>query len=193
MKKFASLMIICLLGLLLVSPAEVRALSSLNWQYYAYGDEYTYLTSATSGNFTADGTIGGTFLDGIVGPYYFNFSATDTQLSINYASRARWSQSKNSYNVGGLTIDNGILFTEAIDTITNVSINALTNMSGFSLTNITWDSQNIAIDWEGLKFTDNTRIVLDIGDQAAPIPEPSTMILLGAGLLGLAWYRRKKV
>ena len=27
---------------------------------------------------------------------------------------------------------------------------------------------------------------------AAPIPEPSTMLLLGSGLAGLGWYRRRR-
>ena len=33
---------------------------------------------------------------------------------------------------------------------------------------------------------------LDIGVSSAPVPEPSTILLLGSGLAGLAFYRRKR-
>lgn len=33
--------------------------------------------------------------------------------------------------------------------------------------------------------------LLDVEIQIDPIPEPATMLLLGSGLIGLAWFRRK--
>lgn len=192
MRKLLTCTLFILFGILLICKPEAQALSVLDWQYYSYGGVYTYPGGSTSGTFAADGTLGGTFDAG--GPY-FDMYATSNQLIIDYVStRGPWSGSINSYNSGGLTIDNGILFTETIDTITSLTLNAATNMSGFSLANVTWDASRIAIDWEGLSFSTDTMVVLDIdgGPGGAPVPEPSTIILLGSGLLGLAWYGRKR-
>lgn len=41
----------------------------------------------------------------------------------------------------------------------------------------------------------SSRFVFDFivpGQSAAPVPEPSTFLLVGAGLLGLGWYGRKR-
>jgi len=40
---------------------------------------------------------------------------------------------------------------------------------------------------DGLRGVDN--INLQVG---APVPEPATILLFGSGLIGLAWYGRKR-
>lgn len=42
-------------------------------------------------------------------------------------------------------------------------------------------------DWWYLDYSE-----LTISDDGAPVPEPSTMLLFGSGLAGLAFYRRKR-
>jgi hypothetical protein len=179
-----------LVGLLLLIATPVLALSSLDWQYYSSGGAFSYPGGVSNGSFTADGSLGGTFI-GETEFLYFDIYATSTQITFDYIQREGiWTLSDNSYNVDGLTIDNGILLTENIDTITSVTVNDLTNMSGFSSANVTFNSSNIAVDWEGLSFSSSTLVVLDVGG-SQPVPEPATMLLLGSGLIGLVGFRRR--
>ena len=184
-------------GLLLIAAPQAMAGfmgNTLSWQYYAYGGPYSYTGGTTNGSFVADGGIGGTFIGG-TGPFYFDIIANDTQLIFDYSiadPTGAWTNSAISLNSDGLLIRNGILITStdlAIPDNTSLSINPLTNMAGFTLANITYNARNIAIDWMGLAFNQSTRVVLDVHPQS--VPEPTTLLLLGSGLAGLGFVRRK--
>jgi hypothetical protein len=74
-----------------------------------------------------------------------------------------WSPSQVSLNQNGLFIENGNLLTFANSSpITAVSIDAATNMVGFSPGDLTFNANNVAVNWPGLSFDGNTKVVLDV-------------------------------
>ena len=80
--------------------------------------------------------------------------------------------------------------------ITGVTINPATNMVGLDASRITFDANNIYINWEGLPFSTAPRTIvsLDLTSGLSDVPEPSSMVLAGLGVVGLivATHRRRK-
>ena len=81
--------------------------------------------------------------------------------------------------------------------ITGLSINGSTNLAGLDASRLTFDTNNIFINLQGLTFQGPTstqpltNLLLDV--QFAAVPEPSTMTLLGCGLaLGMIKMRRRE-
>lgn len=106
---------------------------------------------------------------------------SDTNLLLSFGSDGKFG--------GGVTF-NGFVLTDVNGTIpdfTGVTINASSTLAGFDSSRIFFDANTIRINFAGLPFGTGNVLSLDV----AAIPEPTTVTLLGLGLLGVAASRRK--
>lgn len=88
---------------------------------------------------------------------------------------------------------NGFRISDVNSTIgdfTGVTINGLTNMVGFDASRVTFDANNIWVNWQGLAFNPDTFVSLDIngGNQ---VSEPAGIALLALGLLAASAAGRR--
>ncbi|GGD98290.1 hypothetical protein GCM10011529_00410 [Polymorphobacter glacialis] len=127
----------------------------------------------------------GTNLVGTDGPTdgigYFDLSFSDTSITADFKSEATWSGADfNGFRVYDVN--------DAITAITSVSLLS-TNMVGLDLSRITFDANNIYVNWNGLAFNNDTIVTLGVN---AAVPEPATwaMMIAGFGLVGAAMRRK---
>lgn len=114
------------------------------------------------------------------------YDFSDTNIFVDYRNSGTWTLTAfNGFHVFDL---NG-----TIPAIVSVTINPATNLAGFTASRITFDADNIWVDWGGLSFDGETVVSLDVlPEGATPVPEPAQLLLLGAGLAAVAARVRRR-
>jgi hypothetical protein len=150
------------------------------------GYEYLFPTVNDSNPWYGAGTyVVGAGLEANDGSIATDFS--DTNVTIDYNFTAMWCGCGQSFN--------GVHYFDALGTIadfTSVTLNGLTNLVGLSQANITFDANNIWIDWQNLSFDTNTLVSIDIEGASANVPESSSLLLLVIGLMMTVVIRRRR-
>jgi hypothetical protein len=162
--------------------------SEVTSQYYDYGGPYNAQGSPVS--FTANGTVQQTFCSAC--QEGFNLTVTDNVIEyVLFGSGGDWSTSIPSLDSGGLYIANGNLLTFSGVTITGVTLDPSSNVPGFTAANVTFNANNVAIDWAGLSgIAPGDQVFLDVTTGPATAPEPATwMTMLAALTVAGAWRR----
>ena len=155
--------------------------STVTSQYYAYGSLYN--GGGSPSTFIADDTAQGQFDN------YYTITVSDNQITYDFLSNTTWSPSATSLNSGGLFITNGNLLTfSGAPVITSVTLDPASTGINFTQSGVTFNSDNVAVDWQNVNFAAGSTVILDVN----AVPEPETYALMFAGLGALSWVARRK-
>jgi hypothetical protein len=133
---------------------------------------------------------GGDFVD----PTTFDFTLIDPfQLVVSDTEIAFQNLGPDTILFNTAAFEGPVITDLTHNNITNVTLDAATTVIGFDQSRISFTGNTIDLNVEGLKFLPGQDAHVDVTTAATTaVPEPASLALFGAGLLGLGFFRRRK-
>lgn len=116
-----------------------------------------------------------------------NLDISDTNVVAHFNLTGGWSAA--SFNGFRIFDKYGVL-----SPFSSVAVNPATNMAGFTAANVSFDDDNIYVNWQGLSFSANTVVSLDVQTTATVTPEPAMTVIWSIVVgVGAIYGRRRRL
>jgi hypothetical protein len=123
---------------------------------------------------------------------------TGTTINVNWGVTINLTDPLYNNNLATNTLNVSLQNGNNPDTINLDNLSSLSwSIAGWNVTDFHYMVDNVTLNglnWSTIKGQNSTLwIVADFAPDHAPVPEPGTMVLFGAGLLGLAIYGKRRM
>jgi len=168
-----------LLALAGMSNAALLDGKTLNLQYFSGPDKNTPADTYFNGNFVVGPAV--EFLPDQNSESSEDFS--DTQITLVFSAKG------SDQSGAAVVVDRIYDVFGQVAPFTSFTVNPSTTVVGFDQSRLSFDENNLFIDYTGLSYTTGQKLVFDI--TAAPVPEPETYALMLAGLAAVGAVARR--